>query len=184
MFEYLMPMLYMRAYPGTMFFDTYRGCVLSQIKYASLNKIPFGISESCFYELDSELNYQYKAFGVPNLSIKKDLDNLVVSSYSSIMSLMVDYVSSMKNLNVLRKLGALGRYGFYEALDFTKSRINNNNGYCIVKNYMAHHQGMSLMALSNLLMDDVFQSRFENIVDVQSIGELLNESSLNINIKR
>ncbi len=184
MFEYLMPMLYMRAYPGTMFFDTYRGCVLSQIKYASLNKIPFGISESCFYELDSELNYQYKAFGVPNLSIKKDLDNLVVSSYSSIMSLMVDYVSSMKNLNVLRKLGALGRYGFYEALDFTKSRINNNNGYCIVKNYMAHHQGMSLMALSNLLMDDVFQSRFENIVDVQSIGELLNESSLNINIKK
>ena len=109
--------------------------MLSQIKYASLNKIPFGISESCFYELDSELNYQYKAFGVPNLSIKKDLDNLVVSSYSSIMSLMVDYVSSMKNLNVLRKLGALGRYGFYEALDFTKSRINNNNGYCIVKLY-------------------------------------------------
>lgn len=184
MFEYLMPMLYMRAYPGTMFFDTYKGCVSSQIKYANLNKIPFGISESCFYEFDSELNYQYKAFGVPNLAIKKDFNNLVVSSYSSIMSLMVDYVGSSKNLNILRKLGALGRYGFYEAVDFTNSRINNSDGYCIVKNYMAHHQGMSLMALSNLLIDDVFQERFENISDVQSIEELLNESSLNINIKK
>ncbi|BAK81733.1 glucoamylase family protein [Candidatus Arthromitus sp. SFB-rat-Yit] len=184
MFEYLMPMLYMKQYPGTMFFDTYRGCVLSQIKYANLNKIPFGISESCFYELDSELNYQYRAFGVPDLSIKKDFDNLVVSPYSSIMSLMVDYIGSSKNLNYLCKLGALGRYGFYEAIDFTKSRMKNGDRYAIVKNYMAHHQGMSLMALSNILINDVFQDRFEEIMDVKSVEELLTESSLNICVKK
>ena len=183
MFEYLMPMLYMKAYPETLFYETYKGCVKAQTKYAWSKRMPFGISESCFYEFDSELNYQYKAFGVPNLSIKKDYNNLVVSPYSSIMSLMVDFKKSMKNIKNLNSLGALGRYGFYEALDFTKER-NRDRKYSIVKNYMAHHQGMSFMALSNVLMESLCQKRFENILQLSSVCELLTESLSNISINK
>lgn len=179
MFEYLMPMLYMKAYPETLFYETYKGCVNEQIKYASRKKIPFGISESCFYEFDNEGNYQYKAFGVPNVSISKDFTNLVVSPYSSVMSLMVDFKRSMKNINSLNSMGVLGRYGFYESVDFTKDR-NVDRKYSIVKTYMAHHQGMSFMALSNILMDDLCQRRFENILEVNSVCELLTESTSNI----
>ena len=182
MFEYLMPMLYMKAYPETLFYDTYRGCVGSQIKFAHHNKIPFGLSESCFYEFDEYLNYQYKAFGVPNISIKKDYENLVVSPYSSIMSSMVDFRSSIKNLFGLKKLGAFGKYGFFEAVDFTKSRVQNEK-YSIVKIYMAHHQGMSFIALSNILMDGICQNRFEEIIELESISELLSESVSNISIR-
>lgn len=184
MFEYLMPMLYMKAYPGTLFYDTYRGCVSSQVNYGNSNKIPFGISESCYYEMDNELNYQYKAFGDPNIAIKKDYETLVVSPYSSIMSLEVDFNNSIKNINKLRQMGALGRYGFYEAIDFTSKRLPNNSRYCIVKNYMAHHEGMSFMSLANILMNNICQKRFDNVVDVESVNELLSESTLNIVLKK
>lgn len=183
MFEYLMPMLYMKAYPETLFYETYKGCVKAQTKYAWSKKIPFGVSESCFYEFDSELNYQYKAFGVPSVSIKKDYNNLVVSPYSSVMSLMVDFKKSMKNMKNLSSLGALGRYGFYEAIDFTKER-NRDKKYSIVKNYMAHHQGMSFIALSNILMEGLCQKRFENILQLNSVCELLSESLSNISINK
>ena len=184
MFEYLMPMLYMKAYPDTVFYETYRGCVEAQIKFANHNRIPFGVSESCFYEFDSQLNYQYKAFGIPGVAVKKDYENLVVSPYSGIMSSMVDFKSSIKNLKRLKKLGSLGKYGFYEAIDFTKQRNHKNNSYSIVKSYMAHHQGMSLIALSNILMNNICQDRFEKIIDVESISELLNESIHNISINK
>lgn len=183
MFEYLMPMLYMRAYPGTLFYDTYKGCVSSQIKYGNSNNVPFGISESCYYEMDNDLNYQYRAFGDPYLAINKDYENLVISPYSSIMSLGVDFNNSIKNLRRLKELGTLGRYGFYESIDFTSKRLSKDEKYSIVKNYMAHHQGMSLMSLSNLLINGICQDRFDNIVDVESINELLSESNLNISLK-
>lgn len=183
MFEYLMPMLYMKAYPETLFYETYRGCVYSQIKYANENKIPFGISESGFYEFDNNLNYQYKAFGVPTIAMKKDYENLVVSPYSSIMSAMVDIKNSLKNLRNLRSLGCLGKYGFYEAIDFTKLRDSKNEGYSVVKSYMSHHQGMSFLSLANILMNNLPQNRFENIIEIESVCELLHESVLNMSIK-
>lgn len=183
MFEYLMPMLYMRAYPETLLYETYKGCLTSQIKFANHNKIPYGVSESGFYEFDESLNYQYKAFGIPELAIKKDFENIVISPYSCIMSSMVNIDSCLENLKSLDKLGSLGKYGFYEAIDFTKTR-NNKGGYSLVKSYMSHHQGMSFLALANVLIDDVCQRRFENILDIESISELLNESISNIKIKK
>ncbi len=184
MFEYLMPMLYMKSYKGTLLYNTYKGCVSSQINYGKHKNVPFGISESCFYEMDSNLNYQYKAFGDPNLSIQKDYDNLIISPYSSIMSLCVDFKNSIKNLYRLTKMGVLGKYGFYESLDFTSKGVSKENPYLIVKNYMAHHQGMSFMALSNILMDNICQKRFGNIPEVESVDDLLNESVMNIVLKK
>lgn len=183
MFEYLMPFLYMRAYPETLLHSTYSGVVDAQIRFSNSKKIPFGISESCFYKFDCDMNYQYKAFGIPSVSIKKDHENLVVSPYSSIMSLMVDFKNSFKNLKNLKSIKCLSRYGFYEAIDFTKDR-NLDNRYSIVKSYMAHHQGMSLMALSNVLMDNICQDRFKKIIEVQSISYLLDENLNNMFVSR
>lgn len=177
--EYFMPMLYMKSYPKTLLYDTYIGYYNLQMKFAKHNKIPIGVSESCFYEFDSDFNYRYKMFGIPDVSIIKDYGNLVVSPYSSIVGSMVDFKSSIKNLRRLKKMGCVGKYGFYESIDFTGDRIGENK-YCVIKNYVAIHEGMSLMALSNILMDDICQSRFENVIEVESIYELFNEDSGNI----
>ncbi len=183
MSEYLMPMLYMKSYHDTLLYETYKGCFNSQLKFCNINKVPFGISDSCLYEFDNDLNYKYRYFGVPYVSIKKDCSSLVVSSYSSMMGFMVDFESSIRNLRSLEEMGGVGRYGFYEAIDFTRYKENKDEDYIIVKNYMTNHQGISFMALANTIMDNICQNRFGGIIEVESIDELLNESIDNLSIR-
>lgn len=123
MFEYFMPSLIMRNYPKTLLSQTYKSVIKAQKSFAKQKKAPWGISESAFYEFDAAENYQYKAFGVPGLGLKRGLeDDLVISPYSTLMAISFDKDSGIKNLKELEKLGALGRYGFIEALDYTKAR--------------------------------------------------------------
>lgn len=123
MFEYFMPSLIMKSYKGTLLYETYKGVIKSQRSYAKQKNIPFGISESAFYKFDMQDNYQYKAFGVPGLGLKRGLeDEVVVSPYSTLMILPFNKSVAIKNLNRLKNIGAFGRYGFVEAVDFTKAR--------------------------------------------------------------
>lgn len=131
MFEYFMPSLIMKAYPQTLLYETYKGVIKAQRVYAKQKKIPFGISESAFYKFDIEDNYQYKAFGVPGLGLKRGLEEeVVVSPYSTFMILPFNQGIAIKNLNRLKKIGAVGRYGFVESVDFTKAREDR-----ILQNY-------------------------------------------------
>jgi len=123
MFEYFMPSLIMKAYPRTLLYETYKGVIKAQRAYAKQKKVPFGISESAFYKFDIEDNYQYKAFGVPGLGLKRGLeDEVVISPYSTLMILPFSKKAAIKNLKRLEKIDAVGRYGFVESVDFTKAR--------------------------------------------------------------
>ena len=123
MFEYFMPSLIMRNYPKTLFSQTYKSVIKAQISFAKQKKTPWGISESAFYEFDAAENYQYKAFGIPGLGLKRGLeDELVISPYSTLMTLPFAKSTGIKNLKRFENLGALGRYGFIEAIDYTKAR--------------------------------------------------------------
>ncbi|EKQ50568.1 MULTISPECIES: glucoamylase family protein [unclassified Clostridium] len=122
MFEYFMPSLIMRNYPRTLLSQTYKSVIKAQISFAKQKKIPWGISESAFYEFDTSENYQYKAFGVPGLGLKRGLENdLVISPYSTLMTLPFAKNTGIKNLKRLEELGTVGRYGFIEAIDYTKA---------------------------------------------------------------
>ena len=126
MFEYFMPSLIMKSYPRTLLSQTYKSVIKAQKIYAKQKKTPWGISESAFYEFDVQDNYQYKAFGIPGLGLKRGLeDEIVISPYSTLMTLPFTKKSSIKNLKKLEKIGALGRYGFIESLDYTKARGDN-----------------------------------------------------------
>lgn len=271
MFEYFMPSLIMKNYPKTLLSQTYRAVIKAQISFARQKKTPWGISESAFYEFDPSENYQYKAFGVPGLGLKRGLeDDLVISPYSTLMVLPFAKNIAIKNLRKLEELGALGRYGFVEALDYTKARsdkyvmtlseneaelkianstLNNNNvsateenyaqnvdkyeesvdnlpksvdnvrdkkeGYIVendvnnvdnvdnfeennekyinnanmrgskissypqitnkVMTYMVHHLGMSLMALDNVLLNNILVNRFHDLPEVKATELLLKE---------
>lgn len=123
MFEYFMPSLIMRNYPRTLLSQTYKSVIKAQINFAKQKKIPWGISESAFYHFDAARNYQYKAFGVPGLGLKRGLeDETVVSPYSTLMTLNFAKSAGIKNLKRFEKIGALGRYGFIESIDYTKAR--------------------------------------------------------------
>jgi cyclic beta-1,2-glucan synthetase len=152
MFEYLMPLLFMRTYPDTLLDHTARNVILWQQEYGHKRRRPWGFSESAYYFLNIDLHYQYRAFGAPGLGLKRGLaDEYVVAPYASMLSLMVDPVSSFENLKALENLGGFGLLGFYDAIDFTPSRMNEDEHYKIVKTYMVHHHGMSLLALENIL---------------------------------
>lgn len=176
MFEYLMPLLVMRNYPETLLNETYDFVVKSQIEYAKKKGVVWGISESAFYNFDINLNYQYKALGVPWLGLKRGLlEDTVISPYSTMLALMVKPKLAYRNLLALKKLNMLGRYGFYESIDFTPGRLkflNGDKSYAQVKSYMAHHQGMSLVAINNVINDFVMQKRFHSDVRVRC-GEIL-----------
>ncbi|NBD23145.1 GH36-type glycosyl hydrolase domain-containing protein [Paenibacillus glycinis] len=152
MFEYIMPWLIMRTYPGTVWDSTYRGVVRRQIEYAQERGVPFGISESGYYAFDYQLNYQYRAFGVPGLGFKRGLEeDLVVAPYAAIMALPFATREGMRNLARLDELGARGQYGYYEAIDFTAGRLPQGESHKVIRSFMAHHQGMSLLTLANML---------------------------------
>ncbi|MEE9913454.1 MAG: cyclic beta 1-2 glucan synthetase [Deltaproteobacteria bacterium] len=176
MFEYLMPLLVMPNYENTLLDQTYKAMVKGQIAYGGKRGIPWGISESGYNIIDVHLNYQYRAFGVPGLGLKRGLsDDLVVAPYASALALMVAPEEACLNLRRLAAEGMMGAYGFYEALDYTESRLPAGQTSVAVRSFMAHHQGMSLLAMAHLLLNRPMQKRFESEPMFQSATLLLQE---------
>ncbi len=176
MFEYLMPPLFLRSYPGTLLADSARESVKVQIAYAKAKGIPWGISESGFYRFDANQNYQYRAFGVPGLGFKRGLsDDLVIAPYASLMAVSYDPLAVVQNLEDLIKRSMFGLYGVYESLDFTPDRLLLNESSAVVSEYMAHHQGMILMALDNFFHNDIMIRRMHSDPRIQSVELLLQE---------
>jgi cyclic beta-1,2-glucan synthetase len=176
MFEYLMPSLVMRAPAGSLLEQTNRLIVQRQIAYGAELGIPWGISESAYNARDLELTYQYSNFGVPGLGLKRGLsENSVIAPYATALAAMVDPESAMRNFERLTRIGARGRYGFYEALDYTRSRLPEGADVAIVRAYMAHHQGMTIVAIANVLLDGEMRGRFHAEPSIQATELLLQE---------
>jgi cyclic beta-1,2-glucan synthetase len=162
MFEYLMPLLVMPTYQNTLLDQTYTTAVEWQIKYGKKTNMPWGISESCYNMINSNSNYQYRAFGAPGLGLKRGLEeDAVIAPYASAMALMVAPEKACKNLTLLTKKGLEGRFGLYEAIDYTPSRLPRGQTSAIIYSFMAHHHGMSLLSLAYLLRDKPMQKLFE-----------------------
>ncbi|SHI58901.1 GH36-type glycosyl hydrolase domain-containing protein [Lutispora thermophila] len=182
MFEYFMPALIMRKFDNTIFDETYKGVLQAQKEYGNRNNVPWGTSESGYYTFDLDLNYQYKAFGVPDLGLKRGLiEDVVISPYSTVMTVNFDPKGASKNLKKLIELGLEGKYGLYEAVDFTVKRIPMESKFQIIKSYMAHHQGMSLLAICNFLKDDIMIRRFHSHPLIKA-GEVLLQERIPENI--
>ncbi|MRW88115.1 cyclic beta 1-2 glucan synthetase [Pseudoduganella sp. FT26W] len=178
MFEYLMPLLVMPNYPSTLLDQTYNSVIDAQIDYGRQRNVPWGISESGYNTVDASLNYQYRAFGVPGLGLKRGLaDDLVIAPYASMMGLMVQPEASCANLQKMAELGYMGRYGFYEAIDYTPSRLPRGQSAAVIRSFMVHHQGMGFLSLSYLLHDRPMQRRFESDPLLQSTLLVLQERS-------
>ena len=176
MFEYLMPVLVMPTYKNTLLDQTYHAVVKSQIAYGKLRGVPWGISESGYNTVDAHLNFQYRAFGVPGLGLKRGLaDDLVIAPYASAMALMVMPQEACANLQLLAETGRLRRYGMVEAIDFTASRLPRGQSSASVRSYMAHHQGMILLSIAWLLLERPMQRRFESVPIFQATTLLLQE---------
>jgi cyclic beta-1,2-glucan synthetase len=176
MFEYLMPLLVMPNYEHTLLDETCRGAVERQIEYGKARQVPWGISESGYNLTDAQLNYQYKAFGVPGLGLKRGLaEDLVVAPYATMMAAMVAPRAACENLQRLAAEGRCGRYGFYEAVDYTPSRVPPGQTGATVRSYMAHHQGMGLLGLAYTLLDRPMQRRFMACPILKAADLLLQE---------
>jgi cellobiose phosphorylase len=161
MFEYLMPMLVMPSYHGTLLDHSCQVAVARQIAHGKHLGLPWGISESGYHAFDTSLNYQYHAFGVPGLGLKRGLSNdAVIAPYASALALMVAPNQACTNLQRLAAMGMEGRFGLYEAVDYTPTRLPRGVTHTVVRSYMAHHQGMSLLAFAHLLLDRPMQRRF------------------------
>jgi cyclic beta-1,2-glucan synthetase len=176
MFEYLMPTLVMPNYEGTLLDQTCRAAVARQIEYGSQLGVPWGVSESGYNTLDAHFTYQYRAFGVPGLGLKRGLgDDVVIAPYATALAMMVAPAAATKNLQRLAEAGAAGRYGLYEAIDYTPARLPLGQSSALVQSFMAHHQGMSLLALAYALLDRPMQRRFESDPQFQATSLLLQE---------
>jgi cyclic beta-1,2-glucan synthetase len=176
MFEYLMPSLVMRAPSGSLLEQTNRLIVRRQIEYGYELGIPWGMSESEYNARDIEKTYQYSSFGVPDLGYKRALgENTVVAPYATALAAMVDPAAAARNFKRLTGLGARGQYGWYEALDYTRSRVPDGAKFAIVRAYMAHHQAISLVAVANALQDGAMRARFHTEAIIQAAELLLQE---------
>ncbi|OIP32557.1 MAG: cyclic beta 1-2 glucan synthetase [Deltaproteobacteria bacterium CG2_30_66_27] len=176
MFEYLMPLLVMPTYENTLIDRTCKAAVGRQIEYGKQRGVPWGMSESGYNAIDVRLNYQYRAFGVPGLGLKRGLaSDLVVAPYASALALMVAPEEACRNLQRLGDNKSIGKYGFYEAIDYTPSRQRRGQSSVVVRSFMAHHQGMSLLSLDSLLLDRPMQKRFESEPVFQATTLLLQE---------
>jgi cyclic beta-1,2-glucan synthetase len=176
MFEYLMPSLIMRAPVGSLLEQSNRLIVQRQRQYASESGIPWGFSESAYNARDISFTYQYYNFGVPGLGLKRGLsENKVVAPYATGLAAMVDPEGARENFQRLAKLGAMGRYGFHEALDFTPSRLRDDRSVAIVRSFMAHHQGMTIVAVANALLDGQMRALFHREPMIQACDLLLQE---------
>ncbi|MBU1237219.1 MAG: cyclic beta 1-2 glucan synthetase [Gammaproteobacteria bacterium] len=176
MFEYLMPQLVMPNYEHTLLDQTGKAAVARQIEYGGQRGVPWGMSESAYNIVDVHLNYQYRAFGVPGLGLKRGLaEDLVVAPYASALALMVAPEAACLNLQRLVADGLLGKFGFFEAIDYTPARQRRGQSSTVVRAFMAHHQGMSLLALAYKLLGQPMQRRFESVPMFQAVMLLLQE---------
>jgi len=176
MFEYLMPSLVMRAPAGSLLEQTSRLVVRRQIAYGNALDVPWGISESGYNVRDLEFTYQYSNFGVPGLGLKRGLgENAVIAPYATALAAMVDPAAATRNFARFVALGAQGRYGFYEALDYTRTRLPEGKQFAIVRAFMAHHQGMTVVAIANSLLEGRMRARFHAEPIVQATELLLHE---------
>ncbi len=174
MFEYLMPSLVMQSFPFTLLDQTYSGAVRRHIAHGAEHGVPWGVSESAYNLRDRHLTYQYRAFGVPDLALKRGLGrDLVIAPYASALALMVEPQRALANLKSLEQHGALGPFGFRDALDYT--RPTPGQTYAVVCTYMAHHVGMGLVALASVLDSQRWQHRFHADPIVRSAELLLYE---------
>lgn len=173
MFEYLMPLIFFETVPYSMQFEVCRNAVLTQILAAAAEK-PWGVSESGYYAFDDALRYQYRAFGNPELALAPGrMRSDVIAPYACVLALAVEPKAAAENLRLLCQIGAAGKYGLYEALDYGAAE---KNGFAIVKSYMAHHQGMSLCAINNALNNNVLARRFMSVPEVRANEQLLFEN--------
>ena len=176
MFEYLMPSLVMRAPRGSLIERTNDLIVQRQIDYATGLGLPWGISESAYNARDKEFTYQYSNFGVPGLGFKRGLsENAVVAPYATALAAMVDPQAATANFTRLAAIGGRGRFGFYEAIDFTPARLPEGKTQWVVRAYMAHHQGMTVVAIANALLDGIMRTRFHAEPMMQATELLLQE---------
>jgi cyclic beta-1,2-glucan synthetase len=176
MFEYLMPLLVMRDYDNTLLDETFRSVVKMQINYGKDHGVPWGISEAGYNARDLQLNYQYGPFGIPGLGLKRGLSHdLVISPYSTFLAAMVNPTVTIKNLKRLVNKNLLTSFGFYESIDFTAERHTEKQKFAVVKSFMAHHQGMSLVAIDNVINQNIMQKRFHNEPSVKATSLLLQE---------
>ena len=176
MFEYLMPSLVLYTPHGSLLDVTCRRIVQRQIEYAQTAGTPWGISESAYFVRDREFTYQYADFGVPGLGLKRGLEQeRVVTPYATALAAMYDTTSAVANFRALDRVGARGRFGYFEALDYTPERLPEGQGMALVRAYMAHHQGMSLVALANTVYDGIMRHRFHRDPLVKTIELLLQE---------
>ena len=174
MFEYYMPHLLLSAYEGSLLSESLGYCLFCQRRRVRAAKLPWGISESAYYLFDSALNYQYKAHGVQKLGVKRGLDEeLVISPYSTFLTLPFCPAPAMENLRRMEKMGLYSSYGFFEAVDFTRGRAPSDYGVC--RSFMAHHIGMSVVAAVNALEDGKMQKRFMRDERMYAARELLQE---------
>jgi cyclic beta-1,2-glucan synthetase len=176
MFEYLMPSLVMRSPAGSLLDRTTRAVVRRQIEYGAKLGVPWGISESAFNARDLEFTYQYSNFGIPGLGLKRGLgDSTVIAPYATALAAMVDPRAAARNFESLVAVGAQGRYGFYEALDYTSERVPEGKAPALVRAFMAHHQGMTIVAIADALLDEAMRRRFHAEPMVQATELLLQE---------
>jgi len=176
MFEYLMPLLVMPTFDQTLLDQTYKTAVEKQIEYGNEREVPWGISESGYNLLNAHFSYDYRAFGVPSLGLRRDLtEDLVIAPYAAALALMVAPHAACLNLQRMSAAGFEGRYGLYEAIDYTPARLPRGQSHAIVRSYMAHHQGMSFLALAYQLLDHPMQKRFESDASFQATMLLLQE---------
>ena len=176
MFEYLMPLLVMPTYEHTLLDQTMKAAVARQTEYGRKRGVPWGISESGYNATDVHLNYQYRAFGVPGLGLKRGLaDDLVIAPYASALALTIAPEEACLNLERLTAEGFSGKYGLYEAIDYTPSRLPRGQTRAVVRSFMAHHQGMSFLSLAHALLDRPMQKRFESEPMFQATMLLLQE---------
>jgi cyclic beta-1,2-glucan synthetase len=176
MFEYLMPALVMRSPEASLLSLTYKFIVRRQIEYGAERGVPWGVSESAYNARDLNLNYQYSSFGVPGLGLKRGLsEDVVIAPYATALAAMINPAAALQNFRRLEEAGGSGAYGFYEALDYTSTRLPEGETVAVVRAFLAHHQGMSLIAIANLLNDGEMCSRFHAEPIVQATELLLQE---------
>ncbi len=175
-FEYLMPNINIPRYKGTLLDESSKFAIMSQMEYAKRLNIPFGISEAAFNVKDLHSNYQYKAFGIPWLGLKRGLaDEMVISSYGSVLAIVDNPLAVYKNLKLLEQYGMYNKYGFYESLDLTPSRLKRDEKSAVVATYMAHHQALILLSINNLFNKNIFQERFISNPEIEAVSILLQE---------
>ena len=176
-FEYLMPNINIPKYEGSLLDESCKFLIKTQMEYSKNLKLPWGISEAAFNVKDLQSNYQYKAFGVPWLGLKRGLaDEMVVSSYGGFLAITDVPKAEIQNLKWLEKEGMYDKFGFYEAIDYTPERVEKCKNSAIVKTYMAHHQGLILLSINNLFNNNILQKRFMKNPNIEAVSILLQET--------